>query len=939
MSDPGNSGLPGAIEFNPDARLIGILTTDTELVVKSWDSTLERMTGIHAARARGRRLDDLVPDLRARVLVDLIREPLVSGSAQVLAPALHKFLIPCPPLEPSEEFDRMQQRVVVGALRDEERAVGLVVTIEDVTMRLEQERKLARHLRDTDPAVRLLAVRRLSTFEPTDGLGPLASAMADEDWQVRRSVVRALAARNDASLVDAIVTALRDGHRDFSLLSSALQLLSMTGVDVMDALVGLMRHPDVDLRVQAALALGTQRRPEAVTALLIALDDADANVQFHAIEALGKLAVPAAMERLADIAESNDFFLAFPAIEALVRIGDPLVLPRLAPLLSDPMLAVPAADALGRIGDEDAVGPLVQALDRPGAPILAVVDALASIHQRYQRLFSGASEIEDLVRRQLPPQGVQKILREIGTASGASLRHLVTVVGWLRDPAIPRTLARLLGSAEVHHEAIEAMVRFGSLAVELLIEQLDEDDADTAKAAAVALGRIGDRRAVPALSALLVEDRRELWIPVITALARLGDGRAFEPLLALLGDADAAVRQGAIGALNSIGHPEMGPRIRSMLDDTNPRVRESAVKIAGYFGYADCTDAVLERCGDADESVRSAALEHLPYFDDPRAIDALAAALASGTPRARAAAALGLGALPGANTPAILQRAVDDPDSWVRYFAVISLGRLGDPATLGTLGRVAGTDPAHQVSVAAVEAIGAIGGDEAVQILEPLIAADPGDRGHAAVRVLGRVRSSGSLKILKAALRSADPRRRTAAVEALAACDAEGAVEALQWTAAGDGDAAVARAALDGLGVKSAGPAPTGRQAVQAIVACLSEPGRRTETLTTLARLPPAAIPWLAEALAADDPQIRRGVVEALGRLSHPAASAYLQRALADGDAIVRRQAIAALSRIGTLGLTRQLSALANTDPAPAVRQAAAAALNRQGGGRAGANE
>ena len=45
-------------------RRIGILTTDTELVVKSWDAALERMTGIAADDARGQRLDALVPDLR-----------------------------------------------------------------------------------------------------------------------------------------------------------------------------------------------------------------------------------------------------------------------------------------------------------------------------------------------------------------------------------------------------------------------------------------------------------------------------------------------------------------------------------------------------------------------------------------------------------------------------------------------------------------------------------------------------------------------------------------------------------------------------------------------------------------------------------------------------------------------------------------------------------
>ena len=110
--------------------------------------------------------------------------------------------------------------------------------------------------------------------------------------------MQALAARRDPALVDALVSALREGHRNFSVLSSALQLLSMTGVNLTSALIDLLHHPEADLRIQAALALGTQHnRPAAVEALLAALEDEDANVRFHAIEALGSLGAGAALDR------------------------------------------------------------------------------------------------------------------------------------------------------------------------------------------------------------------------------------------------------------------------------------------------------------------------------------------------------------------------------------------------------------------------------------------------------------------------------------------------------------------------------------------------------------------------------------------------------------------------------------------------------------------
>src|SRR5262249_62106463 len=103
--------------------------------------------------------------------------------------------------------------------------------------------------------------------------------MADNDWQVRRSAVRALAARRDAALVDAVVAALREGHHDFSLLSSALELLSLTGLDSTAALTALLADPDPDLRLQAALPLRSQRGPAAVSALVAALNDPDTNVR------------------------------------------------------------------------------------------------------------------------------------------------------------------------------------------------------------------------------------------------------------------------------------------------------------------------------------------------------------------------------------------------------------------------------------------------------------------------------------------------------------------------------------------------------------------------------------------------------------------------------------------------------------------------------------
>ena len=45
----------------------------------------------------------------------------------------------------------MQQRVTIGPLREDERIVGVIVAVEDVTARLDAERELALALQSTDP--------------------------------------------------------------------------------------------------------------------------------------------------------------------------------------------------------------------------------------------------------------------------------------------------------------------------------------------------------------------------------------------------------------------------------------------------------------------------------------------------------------------------------------------------------------------------------------------------------------------------------------------------------------------------------------------------------------------------------------------------------------------------------------------------------------------
>jgi HEAT repeat protein len=723
-------------ELTSSNNPIGIFTTDTSLVIQVWDAALERLTGIPADAARGKSVVELIHGLEERRLLARFKRVIDEGVVEVLSPAFHHYLIPCPPAAPSERFERMQQRVSIAPLREEGRIAGALVTIEDVTARIERERALAEQLAHAREDVRLGAARALAEDESLEPARPLLAVLGDESWRVRRAAVEGLSRRAAPDAIAALLASVRENHHNLGLLNSALQVLAMSDVDTLSPLVDFLNGEDADLRMQAALALGEQRDARAVPALVEALDDEDVNVRYHAVEALGKLRAKEAADALAVVVGTRDFFLAFPALEALKQIGDARVVPSVLPLLEDELLAEAAAELLGELGDEEAVAPLAGLLNTPHAPTRAAARALAALHDRYEKLYGEGSYIADLSREQINPAGAQNLLEALREPGPGELRPLALVVGWLEGAAVERALTRLLGQRDARGEVLEALVRHGAGVADLLIEQLGSEDLEIRKAAAVALGRIGDARATPALIEALEEDA-ETAIAAADALAKIGDQRAFESLLAHVGDTNAAVRQAVVGALNSLGSPEMPARVLPLLGDEDPNVRESAVKIAGYFGYPECADLLLERCRDEDERVRRAAVEHLPFLEDKRATPALVEAFRSDTPKVRAAAAAAMSLSEPREVSSHLIEALADGDSWVRYFAARSLGRLEVKESADALAALAGGDKSNHVRIAAVEALGQVGGETAVRAVSALINADEPDLARAAAEALG----------------------------------------------------------------------------------------------------------------------------------------------------------------------------------------------------------
>ena len=869
---------------------VGVFTTDENLIIKVWDAALARLTAISAEEVSGQQLTTVLPDLEERRLLPRFRRVLDDGVVEVLATAFHHYLIPCPPLTPSKRFDKMQQLVTIAPLREDNRIRGLIVTVEDVTERLERERDLAVQLTHPDETARLQAAEVLSQEDSLASGEPLLHALRDSSWRVRRAAVEGVSKRAAPDAIAALLSLVREDHHNLSLLNSALQVLALTDVDTFSPLVEFLNDPDPDLRLQAALALGEQRDQRAVAPLMETLKDPDANVRYHVIEALGKLRAIESAEVLASIAATRDFFLAFPALESLMQIGDARVVSRIVPLLDDELLSEPAAVALGKLGDEKAVDPLVNELNTTPQLAQVVAESLTTLYDRYDKLYGEGKLISDLSRRGINAEGAQNLLDALDLASPEKLRGIALVLGWLEGRAVDQALTRLLGHETARSDVIEALVRHGSRVTALLLEQLHSEDLEVRRSAVVALGRIGDPKATTTLIEVLDEEG-ELTISVVNALAKIGDQRAFEALLGLIGHSDAAVRQAVIGALNSLGAREMPARIMPLLSDPDPNVRESAVRIAGYFGYPECAELLLERCHDEDERVRRAAIEHIPFIYDERVIDTLVHSLQHETPRVRASAASAIAHVDSPKVQPLLISALEDEDSWVRYFAARALGVRKFTGSVDMLERVVQTDTATHVRIASLEALGQIGGEQAATIAANFVDSNDSDLANAALVALGNIAHSSATEPLVKSLRSPHAERRRQAALALGQHRNSDVIEHLKRVASGDDQPAVYEAAMDALR-KLATP-----DAIGGLIALTEDPLRRDAACGALARVPDALLEQVARGLLHPSAEVRRAIVGVLARMKRGQASELLRKALGDPDASVRLAAADAVGK------------------------------------------
>ena len=636
----------------------------------------------------------------------------------------------------------------------------------------------------------------MSELLPLDEALPLlVERLGDASWRVRKAAVERLVACPDSErIASALVAALGDGENP-GRRNSAVEALVHCGPRVVPGLLAATASDDIDVRKLVVDALAGIADARSTDTLVGLLGDPDPNVRAAAADALGAIGGEGVAEALLalGVRDGEDQLVRFSALHALGSLEAPVRARDLAPVLDDPILRAAGLDLLGWQDDDEAVAVLLKGLDRGLSLEPRVGDALAAAPALAGRRCAGRPS------GGADPRGGRRI------ASGGRERHRAASgrrpLDAARDHPVPGAAARGGGRGSDSAGRTRRGARAG------LARDAGGSWARWPSGPSTPPGRSSTRRraGMPACSSEAPEAspaRPACWrrwrTPEpelrIAAARSIGRCRLAEGLALLVHRLDSVASEmdfesedevlALTEALIAVAEPRAGDDgrvteqavelLRSHLEGAVETARLAIAKVLGCIGRREDTQLVTFLLKDPSALVRRAAVDALARLEPGTAAEPLRLALADEAATVRIAAAVALGSSASDAVIEDLQRLAEDDDPRVRAAAVRALGhRFGNAedearrsATALTLEEALADEAL--VALAAVEALGEIGGEEAAGRVVALLERPEPELVREAVTCIGRHGEAEELDMLVPLVSHADWSVRAEAIQALA---------------------------------------------------------------------------------------------------------------------------------------------------------------------------
>lgn len=210
-----------------------------------------------------------------------------------------------------------------------------------------------------------------------------------------------------------------------------------------------------------------------------------------------------------------------------------------------------------------------------------------------------------------PGSETEKLLNALKSSKGSTRVAAMMALGEMREKAAVDPIIGIL-TRDYPPAKAGATIALGKIgderAVEVLRKEMKDGDGEYVRGgSAIALGRIGDESSVPYLIDRLKDQQIRVRSSAALALGEIGNETAVKPLIEIL----------------ETGKSSEGQKSTSM--NANADIRKSAILALGKIGSTDATDTLIGILTDKGETleVRTAAASALGNIKDPKTVETL----------------------------------------------------------------------------------------------------------------------------------------------------------------------------------------------------------------------------------------------------------------------------------------------------------------------------
>lgn len=610
---------------------------------------------------------------------------------------------------------------------------------------IERERdSIVEGLSSSDEELRRLSVERALVLPISEAIGHLVESLGDSSWRVRKAGVERLVGAGETELVaQRLIGALSDGGNP-GRRNSAVEALVLLGSCILEPLTAALDDDDVDVRkliVDAIAGIGAESSRDA---MIKVLGDTDANVRAAAADALGAIGGDEAQAglRACAINELEDRLVRLSSLRALASLEANISTDDLCGVLENSTLAAAGYTLLGNSDSPEAIACVEKGLAASSrASREAAIGALLRVLSRQDgdELHALTLRIRETVCSL--PHFIESAISRLPDADLATRLVMVQFLGLVGDPSCVVAILEAGRDEAICEVALATLSQLGAVSEAALDDAWDTLDATMRRDACRVLGGTrggpGLSRLLEALDASDVEQRTAAAM----SLADCRNVAALAPLVRRLESAacedDAEAEEESLAVVNALvslcttTEDEAAPLIDELISLVSARVeganengRLAIAQILGRVGRNEDVSLIGSLMKDSCAEVRSAAVAALSRLSAGNDAEPLRLALADESHLVRIAAASALMKSVRESAADDLKRLACDDDWRVRAATLRAIGKnpsvgLSEDETFSMID--SGLTDTGAVCVAAVEALSSIGGERAASVAVSLL--------------------------------------------------------------------------------------------------------------------------------------------------------------------------------------------------------------------------